>query len=168
MAKPKRVRVAGSPLIPTSNEAERLHVYTDGSCLVNPGGAVGWAAVFVDPVQNKELYSHVGGAAAGTNNIAELMGAITALENLPEGVPARVFSDSQYVVNGISVWMPGWEKKDFKGVKNVELWRRLRELTRFKDVVFQWVRGHNGNEFNEVADVLAGTAAETWALKKAA
>lgn len=147
---------------------KRLHVYVDGSCLVNPGGAVGWAAVFVNPGTNKSLYEVVGGGASGTNNTAELMAAITALENLPEGVSARIISDSSYVVNGMTSWMVKWERKDFKGVKNVELWRRLRELSRFRDVVFQWVRGHNGTEFNEVADVLAGSAAEAWAMKATA
>lgn len=134
-----------------------LEVYTDGSCLKNPSGPIGWAAVFID--KGTIVNTVAGGWSQGTNNQAELMAAIQAVLNLPEGVPATVYSDSEYVVKGISMWVEGWRKKNFKDIKNVEFWKYLDWLVQRRQVTFKWVRGHAGNHFNEVADKIAGAQA---------
>lgn len=140
-----------------------LRLYTDGSCLNNPGGAIGYAAVLFE--DDTELGRHVGGAATGTNNTAELLAVITALEALPP-TTLTVVSDSQYVVKGATEWMPGWLRKKMHGVKNVELWQRMNAaIARHKAVTFEWVRGHNGNPKNELVDELCGAEALKYDLR---
>lgn len=141
-----------------------LELYTDGSCLQNPGGAIGYAAVLYGP-EGTELGRHVGGAATGTNNVAELLAVITALELLPAGSTVRIYSDSQYVTRGCSEWLPGWKKRAFSGVKNVELWRRLSALLDTRSVSFQWVKAHNGHPRNELVDRLARARALEFVLR---
>ncbi len=141
-------------------------VSTDGSCLRNPGGAIGWAWV------NHEGPSASGGERSGTNQIAELRALLEALRAHPGSEPMIIESDSQYAIKCASEWLAGWKRKGWKTstgsqVKNVELVRAIdREIAeRSGPVRFRWVRGHVGNHFNEVADTLAGAAAREAAAR---
>lgn len=127
---------------------DSLLVYTDGSCLVNPGGAGGWAYVTNDRRAGSS------GAKESTNNRAEVMAAILALESLPE-TELTIVSDSQYLVNTMT---RGWKRS-----KNVDLWERLDQAIEGKVVRWKWVKGHAGNPLNEQADKLAGQAARLYA-----
>lgn len=135
-------------------------VSTDGSCLKNPGGAIGWAWV------NHEGGSHSGGAPSGTNQIAELRAILEAITAHPGAQPLMIESDSQYAIKCSSEWLAGWKRRGWKTaggdpVKNADLIRAIDEAVsgRSGPVRFRWVRGHVGNEFNEMADTLAGEAA---------
>ncbi|MBY6414729.1 ribonuclease HI [Rhodococcus sp. BP-252] len=135
-------------------------VSTDGSCLRNPGGAIGWAWV------NHTGPSNSGGEASGTNQIAELRALFEAIVAHPGDEPLLIESDSQYAIKCASEWLPGWKRKGWKTaggspVKNLDLVMNIdRAITeRTGPVRFRWVRGHVGNHFNEAADALAGEAA---------
>ena len=135
-------------------------VSTDGSCLKNPGGAIGWAWV------NHLGPSASGGSPVGTNQIAELQALLEAVLAHPGDEPLLIESDSQYAIKCASEWLPGWKRKGWRTaagapVKNVELIQRIDAsiVARQGPVRFRWVRGHVGNHFNEVADTLAGEAA---------
>lgn len=131
--------------------------YCDGSCPVTNGPG-GWGYVIID---GDEVTEGRGGSPRDeTNNTMELTAAIHCLMHLwdlrVEKRPVIVCTDSQYVVNGSSHWRKEWERKGFVKVKNVPLWKELyRELDRFRDCIFVWVRGHNGHYYNERADELA-------------
>ena len=133
-----------------------IEVHTDGSCLGNPG-PVGWAALLRYNGREKEL---AGGEANSTNNRMELMAAIMALETLTEPCQILLHTDSQYVRQGITEWMPGWVRRGWKTsggdpVKNRELWERLHAATQRHSIEWRWVKGHNGDPDNERVDVLA-------------
>jgi ribonuclease HI len=135
-------------------------VSTDGSCLRNPGGAIGWAWV------NHEGPSQSGGEPSGTNQIAELRALLEAITAHPGADPLLIESDSQYAIKCASEWLPGWKRKGWKTaggapVKNLALVQSIdRAISeRPGPVRFRWVRGHVGNHYNEMADVLAGEAA---------
>ncbi|MGC0366039.1 ribonuclease HI [Rhodococcus sp. 27YEA15] len=135
-------------------------VSTDGSCLRNPGGAVGWAWV------NHEGPSCSGGEASGTNQTAELRALFEAVAAHPGSDPLLIESDSQYAIKCASEWLASWKRKGWKtangsAVKNLELVQSIdRAITdRVGPVRFRWVRGHVGNHYNEMADKLAGEAA---------
>ncbi|WP_137723035.1 ribonuclease H family protein [Prescottella subtropica] len=135
-------------------------VSTDGSCLKNPGGAIGWAWVEHDGPSDS------GGDVSGTNQIAELWALVEAIVAHPGEEPLVIESDSQYAIKCASEWLPGWKRKGWKTssgapVKNLELVQDIdRAITeRSGPVRFRWVRGHVGNHFNEIADQLAGEAA---------
>ena len=130
--------------------------YTDGACKGNPGRG-GWGAWLRWNEHERRLS---GGELLTTNNRMELMGAIMALESLREPCRIVLHTDSQYVMKGITEWMPGWKRKnwktaDGKPVKNDDLWRRLDEARLRHDVTWRWVKGHAGHELNERADALA-------------
>lgn len=145
--------------------AKDIHVYTDGACSPNPGIG-GWGAVFVNEVNGKTI--EISGAVEkSTNNIMELTAVVNALEFLlrrtgPQFV--RVYSDSKYLLNGITGWIHNWKKNCWVAsngdpVKNRDLWMRLDELrTEHKIVVFEYVPAHNGYKYNEIADDLAVAA----------
>ncbi|RRQ28260.1 ribonuclease HI [Rhodococcus sp. Eu-32] len=142
-------------------------VSTDGSCLRNPGGAIGWAWV------NHTGPSNSGGEASGTNQIAELRALLEAVLAHPGDEPLLIESDSQYAIKCASEWLPGWKRKGWKTaggspVKNLDLVMNIdRAITeRTGPVRFRWVRGHVGNHFNEAADALAGEAARAAAAGK--
>lgn len=137
-----------------------LDLYTDGSCLKNPGGAIGYAAVLFNG--EEEVARMVAGAPAGTNNTAELLAVINALEHIAPGTAMHIYSDSQYVVRGITEWIKGWKRKAWRDVKNVELWKRLDALVTGRPVEFHWVRGHNGHPKNCLVDQLAGEEARKY------
>lgn len=141
-------------------------VSTDGSCLRNPGGAIGWAWV------NHEGPSRAGGERSGTNQIAELRALLEALKAHPGPEPMIIESDSQYAIKCASEWLPGWKRKGWKTatgapVKNLDLVQAIDRVLaeRSGPVRFRWVRGHVGNHFNEVADKLAGEAAREAAAR---
>ncbi len=133
-----------------------IEVHTDGSCLGNPGPG-GWAALLRYNGREKEL---AGGEANTTNNRMELMAAIMALETLTEPCTIVLHTDSQYVRQGITEWMSGWLRRNWKTaggdpVKNRELWERLHAATQRHTIEWRWVKGHNGDPDNERVDVLA-------------
>ena len=135
-----------------------VEIYTDGACKGNPGPG-GWGVLLRSGATQKELY---GGESSTTNNRMELMAVIQALEALKRPCAVTLYLDSQYVLKGITEWMPGWKAKGWKTaskqpVKNQELWQRLDELVAKSGHVvdWRWVRGHNGDPGNERADALA-------------
>ena len=134
-----------------------MDIFTDGACSGNPGPG-GWGAVLRYRGQEKELYG--GEAGKTTNNRMELMAAIQALESLKRPVPVRLHTDSTYLRNGVTKWLPRWKRNGWmtaakQPVKNADLWRRLEGAMERHDVDWRWVKGHAGNEGNERADALA-------------
>ena len=131
-------------------------IYTDGACKGNPGPG-GWGAVLEAGGRRKELF---GGEPHTTNNRMELTAVIRALEALAQGADVDLYTDSQYVKNGIETWIHGWKKNgwktsDRKPVKNADLWRELEEQAAQHAIRWHWVRGHDANPGNERADALA-------------
>ncbi|PPR22828.1 MAG: Ribonuclease HI [Alphaproteobacteria bacterium MarineAlpha10_Bin1] len=136
--------------------AARVKIYTDGACSGNPGPG-GWGAILIHKQQRKEIF---GGEADSTNNRMELTAAIRALEALKRRSDVDLYSDSRYVLDGITHWIHGWKTKGWrtaskKPVKNEDLWRRLDEMNSNHTVRWHWVKGHNGHPENERADALA-------------
>jgi ribonuclease HI len=134
----------------------RVTLFTDGACSGNPGPG-GWGAILIWGSQRKLLS---GGEKETTNNRMELTAAIMGLEALNRGCAVDLHTDSQYLRNGITTWIHGWKRNGWrtaekKPVKNEDLWRRLDAALERHDVAFHWVRGHDGNELNEEADLLA-------------
>ena len=136
----------------------RVVIYTDGACKGNPGPG-GWGVLLRSGTTQKELF---GGEPSTTNNRMELMAVIQALEALKRPCAVTLYLDSQYVLKGITEWLPGWKAKGWKTaskqpVKNQELWQRLDALLQGGGhaVDWRWVRGHNGDPGNERADALA-------------
>lgn len=139
-----------------SGERPRVLVFTDGACSGNPGPG-GWGVLLRYGASEKEL---TGGEAQTTNNRMELLAAIAGLEALTRPSRVDLFTDSRYVKDGITAWLPGWKRKnwrtaDGKPVKNVDLWQRLDAARGAHEVSFHWVRGHDGHAENERADALA-------------
>ena len=131
-------------------------IHTDGACSGNPGPG-GWGAILQSGGKTKELK---GGEAHTTNNRMELMAAISALEALTKPCRVDLYTDSQYVRNGISAWIHGWKKNgwrtaDKKPVKNVDLWQQLDAALARHEITWHWVKGHAGHDLNERADELA-------------
>ena len=136
-------------------------IYTDGACKGNPGIG-GWGVVLRYEGQNKELF---GGDKQTTNNRMEMMAAIIALETLKESCCVKLHIDSQYVLKGITEWMVNWKKRGWKTaakkpVKNGDLWLRLESAIQRHEIEWVWVKGHAGNEGNELADSLANRGVE--------
>jgi ribonuclease HI len=134
-----------------------VDVYTDGACSGNPGPG-GWGVQLTYGQHVKELYG--GEATETTNNRMELMAAIQALEALTRPSIVRLHTDSTYVRNGITKWLPnwranGWKTKDRQPVKNADLWQRLSDAVVRHTVEWLWVKGHAGDAGNERADALA-------------
>ena len=144
----------------------KIKIYTDGACVGNPGPG-GWAAIVLLENEKKELF---GGEKLTTNNRMELTAAIKALEYCAkqEGKQlslkhVRIFTDSTYVKEGITVWINNWEKNnwktaDKKNVKNIDLWKKLKELVQSNRVEWNWVKGHSEDPMNDLADKLAKKA----------
>ena len=137
-------------------------IYTDGACKGNPGPG-GWGAWLKSGEHEKELW---GGEKLTTNNRMELTAVIEALASLKKRCTVALYTDSEYVRNGITTWNHGWKKRgwltaDKKPVKNVELWQRLETLTAGHDVKWHWVKGHSGDPGNERADRLANRGVES-------
>jgi len=133
-----------------------VEAFTDGACRGNPGPG-GWGVLLRYGDTEKELY---GGEAATTNNRMELMAAIMALESLSRECEVRLTTDSEYVKNGITQWLPKWKARGWRTaskspVKNADLWQRLERAANQHKVQWHWVRGHSGHQENERADQLA-------------
>jgi ribonuclease HI len=136
-------------------DSNRVVVYTDGGCSPNPG-AGGWGAVLMYGDNVKEL---CGGEPNTTNNRMELTAAVEALRTLKRPCAVDVYTDSQYLRNGITSWLPAWKRRNWQrksgALKNVDLWKTLDALTTRHDVRWHWVRGHAGDALNERCDALA-------------
>ncbi len=143
-----------------------IKIYTDGACVGNPGPG-GWAAIVLFENKKKELF---GGEKLTTNNRMELTAAIKALEYCAREEKkqlslkdVKIFTDSVYVKEGITVWVNNWEKNnwktaDKKNVKNVDLWKKLKSLTNSNQVEWYWIKSHSENPMNDLADELAKKA----------
>lgn len=137
-------------------------IYTDGSCLGNPGPG-GWCAILTEGARSKELF---GGYKLTTNNRMELLAVIEALTALKRPCRVELWTDSQYVRNAIEKrWIDSWQRNGWKNaekkpVKNQDLWQRLLPLLATHQVRFHWIRGHSGHRENERCDQLARAAAQ--------
>ena len=139
-----------------------IKIYTDGSCLKNPGNG-GWAAIINI---NSEIKKISGSVKDTTNNKMELMAPIKALQEVKEQQPIEIYTDSQYVKLGITDWIHKWIKNNWQTskkepVKNKELWIELYELTKSYEIKWIWIKAHAGNILNEEVDLLAKQAAES-------
>ena len=137
-----------------------IKIYTDGSCIGNPGSG-GWAAIILNG-NKQDIIS--GRKKNTTNNQMELMAAIKALVFFSKKQKIRIYTDSNYVKEGITNWIKIWEKNNWKTankkkVKNVELWKKLNTLSNFHDIEWKWVKGHSGDPMNNMVDKLAKKAA---------
>ena len=135
---------------------KKITLFSDGSALGNPGPG-GWGTILRYGESEKELF---GAEAHTTNNRMELLAVIKGLEALKEPCEVDIVSDSSYVVKGINEWLANWIKKEFKKVKNPDLWKRYIEAAQPHKVRATWVRGHDGHVENERCDKLARDAAE--------
>ena len=140
---------------------KKVDIYTDGACSGNHGPG-GWGVLIEIDNENIELS---GGDRETTNNRMELMAAIKALEEIDKDYEITLYTDSNYVKDGITSWISNWKKNNWKtaskkDVKNKELWMRLDEAIKDKNISWVWVKGHAGNAGNEQADYLARSALE--------
>ena len=139
-----------------TNEVVDIQIFTDGACRGNPGPG-GWGVILRSGSHEKELF---GGEQSTTNNRMELRAAIEGLTALKRPSRVTVTTDSQYVRQGITQWIEGWKRNQWrtsakKPVKNQDLWQLLDELTSRHEVTWEWVKGHSGHPDNELADALA-------------
>ena len=135
---------------------KQVIIYTDGACRGNPGPG-GWGALIKYDSVEKTIF---GGQANTTNNQMELSAAIEGLAILKEPCNVELFTDSKYVMDGITQWIQNWKKNNWrtaakKDVKNIELWQKLDKLIAQHQVQWRWVKGHSGDAGNEAADLLA-------------
>jgi ribonuclease HI len=135
---------------------KKIEIFTDGSCLGNPGNG-GWCAILRYGEHEKILS---GNEANTTNNRMELTAVIKALEALKEPCEIELYSDSTYVLKGLNEWLSNWIKKDFKKVKNVDLWKKYIEVSKPHKIHINWVKGHSGHKENEICDKIAKEEAE--------
>ena len=137
-----------------------IKIYTDGSCLKNPGNG-GWAAIIF---MNGKKIAIKGNKKNTTNNQMELMAAIEALKKIPTEQEVQIYTDSKYVKMGITEWINKWSQNNWKTsskqkVKNLELWLKLNEISKKHKIKWFWVKGHAGDPINEQVDALAKKAA---------
>ena len=135
---------------------KKIDIFTDGSCLGNPGEG-GWCAILRYKGHQKILS---GGERETTNNRMELTAVIKALEALKEPCEIELYSDSTYVLKGLNEWLEGWIKKDFKKVKNVDLWKKYIEVSKPHKIHINWIKGHSGHTENEICDKIAKEEAQ--------
>ena len=139
-----------------------IKIYTDGSCLGNPGNG-GWAAIII----KDEKKTHIKGSKKDTtNNQMELLAPIKALKKIPKGSSVQIFTDSKYVKSGITEWIHNWKKNGWKTankqpVKNKELWDELDNLTEKFEIKWSWVKGHSTDTLNNEVDLIAREAANS-------
>ena len=147
------------------NEVVDIQIFTDCACRCNPGPG-GWGVILRSGSHEKELF---GGEQSTTNNRMELRAAIEGLAALKRPSRVTVTTDSQYVRQGITQWIEGWKRNQWrtsakKPVKNQDLWQLLDELTSRHEVTWEWVKGHSGHPDNELADVLANRGIDELSL----
>ncbi|MGI6002056.1 MAG: ribonuclease HI [Lachnospiraceae bacterium] len=142
-------------------------VYTDGSSRGNPGpGGYGAVLEYIDGAGTLHTKEMSAGYRLTTNNRMELMGVISALRALNRPCAVQLYTDSRYIVDAVNLhWLDGWARRGWKRgknekVRNVDLWKQIRELTGIHQVTFNWVKGHNGHPQNERCDQLATAAAD--------
>ena len=140
-----------------------IKIYTDGSCLGNPGNG-GWAAIIID--DNKKIQIK-GSKKDTTNNQMELLAPIKALKKIPKGSNVQIFTDSKYVKSGITQWIHNWKKNGWKTannqpVKNKELWTELDDLTYEFKIKWSWVKSHSNNALNNEVDLIARKEASSY------
>ena len=139
-----------------------IKIYTDGSCIENPGKG-GWAAIIIN---NGEKTKIKGSKENTTNNQMELLAPIMALKKIPIGSKVLIFTDSKYVKSGITEWINNWKKNGWKtaskkDVKNKDLWIKLDGLSSSFDIEWNWVKAHSTDKLNNEVDLLARTSART-------
>ena len=137
-----------------------IKIYTDGSCLENPGNG-GWAAIIIDGGKKTQIK---GSKKNTTNNQMELLAPIEALKKIPKGSKVQIFTDSKYVKSGITEWIHNWKKNGWKTadkqpVKNKELWEELDLLANQFEISWNWVKAHSTDELNNEVDLIAREAA---------
>ncbi len=137
-----------------------IKIYTDGSCLENPGNG-GWAAIIIDDGKKTQIK---GSKKNTTNNQMELLAPIEALKKVPKGSKIEIFTDSKYVKSGITEWIHNWKKNGWKTadkqpVKNKELWEELDLLANQFEISWNWVKAHSTDELNNEVDLIAREAA---------
>ena len=137
-----------------------IKIYTDGSCLENPGNG-GWAAIIID---NEKKTQIKGNKKNTTNNQMELLAPIEALKKIPKGSKIEIFTDSKYVKSGITEWIHNWKKNGWKTadkqpVKNKELWTELDLLNNQFEISWNWVKAHSTDQLNNEVDLIAREAA---------
>jgi ribonuclease HI len=135
-----------------------LKIYTDGACWGNPGPG-GWAAILINRGHKKEIS---GAEPQTTNNRMEITAALEALKALKQPSVVHLFTDSSYLVNAATAWLPGWKARGWRrkdGVLlNADLWQELDRVMAEHQISWKWVKGHAGNRYNELADELANEA----------
>ena len=139
-----------------------IKIYTDGSCLGNPGKG-GWAAIIID---DKKKIQIKGSKKDTTNNQMELLAPIKALKKIPKGSNVQIFTDSKYVKSGITEWIHNWKKNGWKTankqtVKNKDLWTELDQMTNEFQIKWSWVKGHSTDVLNNEVDLIAREAANS-------
>ena len=139
-----------------------IKIYTDGSCLENPGNG-GWAAIIIDDGKKTQIK---GSKKNTTNNQMELLAPIQALKKVPKGSKIEIFTDSKYVKSGITEWIHNWKKNGWKTankqpVKNKELWTELDLMTSEFEIKWSWVKGHSADKLNNEVDLIAREAANS-------
>ena len=137
-----------------------IKIYTDGSCLENPGNG-GWAAIIIDDEKKTQIK---GSKKNTTNNQMEVLAPIEALKKIPKGSKVQIFTDSKYVKSGITEWIHNWKKNGWKTadkqpVKNKELWEELDLLNNEFEISWNWVKAHSTDKLNNEVDVIAREAA---------
>ena len=137
----------------------QVEIYTDGACRGNPGPG-GWAALLISGGERKELS---GSESDTTNNRMELMAAICGLSALKRRCAVKLYTDSKYVLQGLTEWLPQWKARGWRTaarapVKNQDLWEKLDSAAAAQDIEWHWVKGHSGHEGNEYVDALANQA----------
>ena len=139
-----------------------IKIYTDGSCLGNPGNG-GWAAIIIED----EKKTHIKGSKKDTtNNQMELLAPIKALQKIPQGSKVEIFTDSKYVKSGITEWILNWKKNGWitankQPVKNKNLWTELDNMTIAHEIKWIWVKGHSSDKLNNEVDLIAREAANS-------
>ena len=139
-----------------------IKIYTDGSCIGNPGKG-GWAAIILDNGKKTEIK---GSEKDTTNNQMELLATIKALKKVPKGSKVEIFTDSKYVKSGITEWIHNWKKNGWKTaskqpVKNKDLWTELDQMTNEFQIKWSWVKGHSTDILNNEVDLIAREAANS-------
>lgn len=135
---------------------KEVTIYADGACSNNPGPG-GWGTILIHGNKSKKLSGY---KELTTNNIMELTAVIEGMNALKEKCKIDVYTDSKYIVDSVTKWLPGWQKNGWKTsskqqVKNIELWEKILEHINFHQVSWHWVKGHDGNIYNEECDKLA-------------